>query len=208
MQMIKGTDIQLITESGAETVSNVLIGEPSETELIGHRIPAYTLAIPKTDAHDWLDRKVIFFGNTFRTVGHPQQGMDENIPLCWNKKVRAELLLTNGNCTVYEKDSLQRHSYMGVLISDLRGEHTLKNGDQQKGGLKVYIYAVNCTDYYIPKAGDIIVPTDCRFEFDTSDQQSASESMAEFRRTNKAFAVVKETAQHFNGRLPDIEVSA
>lgn len=207
-QMIKGTDITLYTDGGAETVSNVLIGEPSETELIGFKIPVYTLAVPKTDVHDWLDRKVIFFGNTFRTVGHPQQGMDENIPLCWNKKIRAELLLTNGNCTVYEKDSLQRHSYMGVLISDLRGEHTLKNGDQQKGGLKVYIYAVNCTDYYIPKAGDIIVPTDCRFEFDTSDQQSASESMAEFRRTSKAFAVVKETAQHYNGRLPDIEVSA
>ena len=73
MQMIHGTDIQLISESGAETVSNVLIGEPSETELIGHKISAFTLAIPKTDVHDWLDRKVIFFGNTFRTVGHPQQ---------------------------------------------------------------------------------------------------------------------------------------
>ena len=151
---------------------------------------------------------MIFFGNTFRTVGHPQQGMDENIPLCWNKKVRAELLLTNGNCTVYEKDSLQRHSYMGVLISDLRGEHTLKNGDQQKGGLKVYIYAVNCTDYYIPKAGDIIVPTDCRFEFDTSSQQKISESMTAFRNSYKGYAVIKDVQQKFCGRLPDFEITA
>jgi hypothetical protein len=206
--MIHGTDIQLINASGAETVSNVLIGEPSETELIGHKISAFTLAIPKNDVHDWLDRKVIFFGNTFRTVGHPQQGMDENIPLCWNKKVRAELLLTNGNCTVYEKDSLQRHSYSGVLISDLRGGHTMKTGEQPKGELTIYLYAVNCTDHYVPKAGDMIVPSDCWFDFDTSTQQSASESMAEFRRTNKAFAVVKETAQHYNGRMPDIEVIA
>lgn len=206
--MIKGTDIQLMTGSGAETVGNVLIGEPSETELIGFKIPVYTLAVPKTDVHDWLDRKVIFFGNTFRTVGHPQQGMDENIPLCWNKKVRAELLFTNGNCTVYEKDSLRRHSYNNVLINDSRGEHTLKTGDQPKGGLKVYIYAVNCTDSYIPKAGDMIVPSDCSFEFDTSTQQSLSESMTAFRSAYKDFAVVKENVQYHSGRLPDMEVSA
>lgn len=208
MQMIHGTDIQLISESGAETVSNVLIGEPSETELIGHKISAFTLAIPKNDVHDWLDRKVIFFGNTFRTVGHPQQGMDENIPLCWNKKVRAELLLTNGNCTVYEKDSLRRHSYSGVLISDLRGRHILKTGEQPQGELMIYIYAVNCTDHYVPKAGDMIVPSDCWFDFDTSTQQSASDSMTEFRSEHRDFAVVKETAQHYNGRMPDIEVIA
>lgn len=208
MQMIHGTDIQLINASGAETVSNVLIGEPSETELIGHKISAFTLAIPKTDVHDWLDRKVIFFGNTFRTVGHPQQGMDENIPLCWNKKVRAELLLTNGNCTIYEKDSLQRHSYSGVLISDLRGRHILKTGEQPKGELTIYIYAVNSTDHYVPKAGDMIVPADCWFDFDTSTQQSASESMTEFRSEHRDFAVIKNISQHYNGRQPDIEVIA
>lgn len=208
VQMIKGTDIQLFSGDSAETVSNVLIGEPSETELIGFRIPVYTMAIPKTDAHDWLDRKVIFFGNTFRTVGHPQQGMDENIPLCWNKKVRAELLLTNGNCTVYEKDTLRKHSFSGVLISDQRGESTVRTGDQKQGELVIYTYAVNCTDYYTPKAGDIIVPTDCPFEFDTSTQQSAAESMEQFRAENKGFAVVKSAEQKYSGRLPDILITA
>lgn len=207
-QMIKGTDITLYTDGGAETVGNVLIGEPSETELIGFKIPVYTLAVPKTDVHDWLDRKVIFFGNTFRTVGHPQQGMDGNIPLCWNKKIRAELLHTNGNCTVYEKDSLQRHSYSGVLISDRRGSITKTTGTQPDSELKIYVYAVSCTELYTPKSGDIIVAEDCRFEFDTSSQQKISESMTAFRNSYKGYAVIKDVQQKFCGRLPDFEITA
>jgi hypothetical protein len=78
-----------------ETVGNVLVGSPSSEDVInemnlsGRRI-AYTLAIPKGDTHDWNNAEVEFFGEKFRTVGIPIQGIDENIPLSWNKKVQVE----------------------------------------------------------------------------------------------------------------------
>ena len=76
-------------------VENVLVGEPSTEEitdtlnLTGKHV-AYTLAIPKGDTHTWTDRKVEFFGEVFKTIGAPTQGIEANIPLSWNKKVRVE----------------------------------------------------------------------------------------------------------------------
>lgn len=76
-------------------VDNVLVGEPSSEDitdtlnLTGKHV-AYTLAIPKGDTHTWTDRKVEFFGETFRTIGAPTQGIEANIPLSWNKKVKVE----------------------------------------------------------------------------------------------------------------------
>lgn len=84
-----------IYEDAEITVDNVLIGEPATEEVIdilnltGKHL-AYTLAIPKGDTHVWTDRKVSFFGETFKTIGAPTQGIDDLIPLCWNKKVRVE----------------------------------------------------------------------------------------------------------------------
>lgn len=77
------------------TVENVLVGEPqgndvpTDTDLEGKHV-AYTLAIPKGDTHVWTDRKVSFFGEMFKVIGTPTQGIDELIPLAWNKKVRVE----------------------------------------------------------------------------------------------------------------------
>ena len=77
------------------TVENVLIGEPStddianELNLTGKRL-AYTLAIPKGDTNDWTDKTVEFFGEKFKTIGEPTQGIDHLIPLSWNKKVKVE----------------------------------------------------------------------------------------------------------------------
>lgn len=78
-----------------KVVNNVLIGEPStedvvaELNLSGKRL-AYTLAIPKGDSNVWADRTVEFFGQKFRTIGEPTQGIDALIPLAWNKKVKVE----------------------------------------------------------------------------------------------------------------------
>lgn len=78
-----------------EVVENVLVGEPSaedvvnEINLSGKRI-AYVLAIPKGDTHIWENTEVEFWGMTFKTVGIPTQGIDDNIPLKWNKKVKVE----------------------------------------------------------------------------------------------------------------------
>ena len=77
------------------TVENVLVGEPTSDEvtdalnLYGKHV-AYTLAIPKGDENTWTDRTVEYFGEKFRVIGHPTQGIDHLIPLAWNKKVRVE----------------------------------------------------------------------------------------------------------------------
>lgn len=79
----------------AVPVENVLIGEPSTQDIVdvlnltGKKL-AYTLAIPKGDAHEWTNRTVEFFGERFRTIGKPTQGIEGLIPLEWNKKVKVE----------------------------------------------------------------------------------------------------------------------
>ena len=76
-------------------VDNVLVGEPTtdditnDLQVYGKRL-AYTLAIPKGDAHVWHDVHVEFWGQKFHTYGAPTQGIEDNIPLDWNKKVKVE----------------------------------------------------------------------------------------------------------------------
>lgn len=78
-----------------EAITGVLIGEPDTQEVVdemtisGKRI-AYVLAIPKGDEHIWEDTFVEFWGSRYRTIGSPTQGIEANIPLCWNKKVKVE----------------------------------------------------------------------------------------------------------------------
>lgn len=84
-----------IYEETPTTVDNVLVGEPTGSEIVdsinltGKRL-AYTLAIPKGDTHIWTDRKVEFFGETFRTYGDVTRGIEHLIPLAWNAKVKVE----------------------------------------------------------------------------------------------------------------------
>ncbi len=106
---MKGTTVQLVVkirtgtdEFGApvyeetlETVSDVLIGQPSTNDLAdsidldGKRID-YVLGIPKGDTHNWVDTEIIFWGQRFKTVGYPQTGIQENIPLRWKANVKVE----------------------------------------------------------------------------------------------------------------------
>ena len=76
-------------------VDNVLIAPVSTEDIINQtnlsgKKAVYTLAIPKTDTHDWENRIVEFFGAKWHTVGLPIQGIEEMIPLKWNKKVTVE----------------------------------------------------------------------------------------------------------------------
>lgn len=109
MTLIKGIPIQLavkqqtgtddfeapIYEETYVTVDNVLVGEPTTDEIVstqslfGKRL-AYVLGIPKGDDHNWTDTTVIIWGMKFRTIGIPTQGIEEMIPLSWNKKVKVE----------------------------------------------------------------------------------------------------------------------
>ena len=77
------------------TVENVLVAPASTTEILDTlnltgKKAVYNIAIPKGDAHTWKDCRVDFFGESWRVIGFPQQGIDENIPGPWNQKWMVE----------------------------------------------------------------------------------------------------------------------
>lgn len=84
----------VFTETPVE-VANVLVAPASENEILsatnlyGRKV-VYTLGIPKGDAHNWENRKVSFFGETFQTFGIPTKGIEHLVPTAWNKKVMVE----------------------------------------------------------------------------------------------------------------------
>lgn len=84
-----------IYESEYVSVNNVLIGRPDPEEvastlnLTGKKIE-YILGIPKGDTHDWENKKVQFWGQEFHTVGFPETGIQDLIPMDWGSNVRVE----------------------------------------------------------------------------------------------------------------------
>lgn len=108
--VIKGITIELLekTEVGYDPfgrpiedeifveIDNVLVSPASSddivssTDLYGKKA-VYTLGIPKGDTHNWIDTKVRFWGQTFKTFGFPTEGIETMIPLEWNKKVMVEV---------------------------------------------------------------------------------------------------------------------
>ncbi len=109
MSRLKGITVTLVGETVIEkdpfgkekveeceiNVENVLVAPASSDDvtnqlnLDGKKIE-YTLAIPKDDTNDWVDKKVRFLGQTWHTVGIPLEGIPELIPLDWNRKVTVE----------------------------------------------------------------------------------------------------------------------
>lgn len=76
------------------TVENVLWNESSVDDLIDtNRLEGtqelYTLSIPKGDANTWLENTVTFNGKTYHCYAEGE-GMEDLIPLEWNKKVLVE----------------------------------------------------------------------------------------------------------------------
>ena len=107
--MLKGITVTLITKTQTGTdpfgapiyteteteVENVLVAPTSTTEVLDRlaltgRKAVYTLAIPKGDENTWENQEVRFFGERGRAFGIPEQGIDDLIPLEWNKKVTVE----------------------------------------------------------------------------------------------------------------------
>ena len=76
-------------------VDNVLVA-PATTEDVTNQMSltgkktSYTIGIPKGDTHDWENKEVRFFGKRWKTVGIPLEGIEELLPLEWNKKVMVE----------------------------------------------------------------------------------------------------------------------
>lgn len=109
MAMIKGITVTLfekkkvgvdsfnkeLFEEHPVAVENVLVAPInsneviSQTNLVGKKA-VYTLAIPKGDDHNWENARVDFFGESWKTVGFPIGGIEQLIPLGWNKKVTVE----------------------------------------------------------------------------------------------------------------------
>lgn len=84
-----------IYEEHPVTVENVLVAPASTTEVLEMlnltgKKAIYNIAIPKGDDHTWDDCRVDFFGASWRVIGFPQRGIDENIPLSWNEKWMVE----------------------------------------------------------------------------------------------------------------------
>lgn len=94
-----GTDFfnRPTTEETPVEVRNVIVGRPSEQEIIdtlnltGRKLE-YVLGIPKGDTNDWTDKRVHFFDQDFRTIGAPIQGIEAMVPLEWHKLVRCEAI--------------------------------------------------------------------------------------------------------------------
>ena len=78
-----------------EIVENVLVSPSTSADMpdmldLDGRKAVYTLAIPKGDRHEWAGRRVEFFGQSWRVLNIPVEGIEENIPLDWNRKVMVE----------------------------------------------------------------------------------------------------------------------
>ena len=79
----------------AINVDNVLVYPSTQTEILETvnlygRKAVYTLGIPKGDTHNWENRRIDFFGQSWRSFGIPSQGIEDMIPLDWNMKVTVE----------------------------------------------------------------------------------------------------------------------
>lgn len=78
------------------SVENVLVAPVSSTEVLDTynltgRKAVFQLAIPKGDSNDWTaGKKVSFFDEDWRIIGIPTEGIEDLIPLSWNKKVMVE----------------------------------------------------------------------------------------------------------------------
>lgn len=109
MARIKGITVTLINKKEVDKdpfgspiyedveidVDNVLVSPTSTDDIVNQlnitgKKAVYTLAIPKGDENVWEDQEVRFFGKRWRVFGAELQGIEELIPLDWNKKVMVE----------------------------------------------------------------------------------------------------------------------
>lgn len=80
----------------AVTVKNVLVAPSSMVEIteqisINGSKGEYLMAIPKGDTNEWTaGKRVSFFGEDWKIIEMPEEGIEWLIPLSWNKKVKVE----------------------------------------------------------------------------------------------------------------------
>lgn len=84
-----------ITKEKETIVKGVLIAPVSTEDMVNTinltgKKAVYQLGIPKGDTNEWENAKVKFNGKLYRTIGIPEEGMEANIPLRWNRKIKVE----------------------------------------------------------------------------------------------------------------------
>lgn len=86
-----------ITTETQKIVNDVLYAPVSSDDVVNNspnltgKKTVYQLAIPKGDTNSWENADVEFLGKRWRTIGIPEEGIEENIPLRWNRKIKVEL---------------------------------------------------------------------------------------------------------------------
>ena len=76
-------------------VPGCLVGQPTTEEIVqtlemyGQKL-SLVIGVPKGDTHKWYDTEVIIWGERYRTIGYPQTGIQDNIPLNWGQNVKVE----------------------------------------------------------------------------------------------------------------------
>lgn len=107
--MIKGITVNLIMQEktgvddfGApiykttkKEIENVLVAPSTSDDVVNStnlygKKAIYNIAIPKSDTNEWEDQYVEFFGKTWHVFGFTTIGIDDLIPLTWNKKAMVE----------------------------------------------------------------------------------------------------------------------
>lgn len=71
-------------------ISPVLSDDATSTLQLSGKYAKYELSIPKGDTHNWVDCKIMFFGEVWRSIGYPEELIEALVPLDWNKKVKVE----------------------------------------------------------------------------------------------------------------------
>lgn len=89
---IDGFNQPIYTETAVD-VENVLISPAGTSEIVDNteldgRKVEYVLCIPKGDSHEWKDARIEFFGKMWRAFGAEEAYIEDNLPLCWNKKIK------------------------------------------------------------------------------------------------------------------------
>ena len=78
-----------------QSVENVIVSPVSTDDVVNElqlsgKKAEYELCIPKSDTHIWENCEVDFYGHRWKTIGIPQEYIENMLPLDWNKKVKVE----------------------------------------------------------------------------------------------------------------------
>lgn len=84
-----------ITEDREIVVDNVLVSPATSEDVINElnlsgKRAVYKLGIPKGDNNVWENQTVEFFNQKWRTIGVALEGIEDLIPLDWNKQIMVE----------------------------------------------------------------------------------------------------------------------